>query len=113
MVAREAERAHQRAAAPAAAMIHHGKGALASVLRPASLAGPGTGGGRGDLLADGDDDGDGAGVGVGEAPSVIVGVGDWSDYVWDHAYDVQGRWRNGNCNCRYRRQVPLLRGIGR
>ena len=26
---------------------------------------------------------------------IIVGVGDWSDYEWDHAYDAQGRWRNG------------------
>lgn len=26
---------------------------------------------------------------------IIVGVGDWSDYGWDHAYDSHGRWRNG------------------
>ncbi|MCB1236766.1 MAG: exo-alpha-sialidase [Verrucomicrobiae bacterium] len=26
---------------------------------------------------------------------LIVGVGDWTDYGWDHAYDSQGRWRNG------------------
>ncbi len=26
---------------------------------------------------------------------MIVGVGDWSDYGWDHAYDSGGRWRNG------------------
>lgn len=26
---------------------------------------------------------------------LIVGVGDWTDYVWDHAYDTLGRWRNG------------------
>ncbi|MAS95828.1 MAG: hypothetical protein CMO55_21705 [Verrucomicrobiales bacterium] len=26
---------------------------------------------------------------------LVVGVGDWSDYVWDQAYDSQGRWRNG------------------
>ena len=26
---------------------------------------------------------------------IIVGAGDWSDYGWDHAYDSQGRWRNG------------------
>ena len=26
---------------------------------------------------------------------LVVGVGDWSDYEWDHAYDAQGRWRNG------------------
>ncbi|MDA7889710.1 exo-alpha-sialidase [Akkermansiaceae bacterium] len=27
---------------------------------------------------------------------LIVGLGDWSDYEWDHAYDAQGRWRNGD-----------------
>jgi predicted neuraminidase len=26
---------------------------------------------------------------------LIVGVGDWSDYGWDHAFDAEGRWRNG------------------
>ena len=26
---------------------------------------------------------------------LIVGVGDWTDLVWDQAYDAQGRWRNG------------------
>jgi len=26
---------------------------------------------------------------------LIVGVGDWTDYGWDHAYDSHGRWRNG------------------
>ena len=26
---------------------------------------------------------------------LIVGVGDWTDYGWDHAYDAAGRWRNG------------------
>ncbi|TWU65476.1 FG-GAP repeat protein [Crateriforma conspicua] len=26
---------------------------------------------------------------------LIVGIGDWSDYVWDQAYDAQGRWQNG------------------
>ena len=26
---------------------------------------------------------------------LIVGVGDWSDYGWDHAYDRNGNWRNG------------------
>ncbi len=26
---------------------------------------------------------------------LIVGVGDWTDYGWDHAYDNHGRWRNG------------------
>lgn len=26
---------------------------------------------------------------------LIVGVGDWSDLVWDHAYDATGNWQNG------------------
>ncbi|MEO1524754.1 MAG: exo-alpha-sialidase [Planctomycetota bacterium] len=26
---------------------------------------------------------------------IAVGVGDWTDYGWDHAYDSSGRWRNG------------------
>ncbi len=26
---------------------------------------------------------------------LVVGVDDWSDLAWDHAYDAQGRWRNG------------------
>ncbi len=26
---------------------------------------------------------------------LIAGIGDWSDYEWDHAYDAQGRWHNG------------------
>ncbi|MEZ6125550.1 MAG: exo-alpha-sialidase [Planctomycetaceae bacterium] len=26
---------------------------------------------------------------------LIVGVGDWTDYGWDAAYDSHGRWRNG------------------
>ncbi|HYW80797.1 MAG TPA: exo-alpha-sialidase, partial [Thermoguttaceae bacterium] len=26
---------------------------------------------------------------------LIVGIGDWTDYVWDHAYDRRGQWRNG------------------
>ncbi len=26
---------------------------------------------------------------------LCIGVGDWTDYVWDHAYDSSGRWRNG------------------
>lgn len=26
---------------------------------------------------------------------IVVGIGDWTDYVWDEAYDAQGRWRNG------------------
>ncbi|MEM8735208.1 MAG: VCBS repeat-containing protein [Planctomycetota bacterium] len=26
---------------------------------------------------------------------LLVGVGDWSDLGWDHAYDDQGEWQNG------------------
>lgn len=26
---------------------------------------------------------------------IVVGVGDWTDYAWDHAYDNFGHWRNG------------------
>ena len=26
---------------------------------------------------------------------ISIGVGDWSDYVWDEAFDAQGRWHNG------------------
>ena len=26
---------------------------------------------------------------------LIAGIGDWSDYGWDNAYDNHGRWRNG------------------
>ncbi|RFC48489.1 MAG: putative neuraminidase (sialidase) [Verrucomicrobia bacterium] len=26
---------------------------------------------------------------------LIAGIDDWSDYVWDQAYDNEGRWRNG------------------
>lgn len=26
---------------------------------------------------------------------LLVGVGDWSSYGWDHAYDAQGQWQNG------------------
>ncbi len=25
----------------------------------------------------------------------IIGVGDWTDYGWDNAYDKNGRWTNG------------------
>ncbi len=35
-----------------------------------------------------DYDGDGA-------VDVIVGVGDWTDYGWDNAYDADGNWTNG------------------
>ncbi|MCA9038010.1 MAG: exo-alpha-sialidase, partial [Planctomycetaceae bacterium] len=33
-----------------------------------------------------DDDGD---------QDLVVGVGDWTDYGWDNAYDNSGHWRNG------------------
>lgn len=26
---------------------------------------------------------------------IIVGVGDWTEYGWDNAYDARGRWMNG------------------
>ncbi len=26
---------------------------------------------------------------------LIVGVGDWTDYGWDNAYDANGKWKNG------------------
>ena len=26
---------------------------------------------------------------------LVVGIGDWSEYVWDQAYDSEGRWMNG------------------
>jgi hypothetical protein len=26
---------------------------------------------------------------------LIIGVGDWTDYGWDNAYDASGRWTNG------------------
>lgn len=26
---------------------------------------------------------------------IAIGIGDWTDYVWDHAYDSNGNWRNG------------------
>jgi len=26
---------------------------------------------------------------------LVVGIGDWSEYIWDQAYDAQGRWKNG------------------
>ena len=35
-----------------------------------------------------DYDGDGA-------LDLIVGVGDWTDYGWDNAYDASGRWQRG------------------
>ena len=26
---------------------------------------------------------------------IVTGVGDWTDYGWDHAYDANGQWNNG------------------
>ncbi|GAB5406732.1 MAG: VCBS repeat-containing protein [Aureliella sp.] len=26
---------------------------------------------------------------------IAVGIGDWTQYAWDHAYDSNGRWQNG------------------
>lgn len=26
---------------------------------------------------------------------LVVGTGDWTEYVWDHAFDKNGNWRNG------------------
>ncbi len=26
---------------------------------------------------------------------IIVGIGDWTDYGWDNAYDANGKWQNG------------------
>lgn len=42
------------------------------------------------------------------AHDLIVGVGDWSEFVWDHAYDAQGHWRNG----RLRGYVYLIENHG-
>ena len=35
-----------------------------------------------------DYDGDGT-------PDLLIGVGDWTEYVWDNAYDASGQWTNG------------------
>lgn len=42
------------------------------------------------------------------ALDVIVGVGDWTDYGWDNAYDAAGNWTNGPL----RGFVYLLRNTG-
>jgi hypothetical protein len=39
---------------------------------------------------------------------VVVGVGDWTDYGWDDAYDAQGRWTRGPL----RGLVYVLRNVG-
>lgn len=39
---------------------------------------------------------------------LIVGVGDWTEYGWDNAYDENGRWMNGPL----RGYVYLLRNTG-
>lgn len=38
---------------------------------------------------------------------LLVGIGDWSDYGWDDAWDSKGRWKNGPL----RGQVHLLGGF--
>ncbi len=39
---------------------------------------------------------------------LVVGVGDWTEYGWDNAYDAQGRWTNGPLHG----YVYLLRNTG-
>jgi hypothetical protein len=39
---------------------------------------------------------------------LIVGIGDWTDYGWDNAYDAQGNWKNGDIHG----YVYLLRNTG-
>ncbi|MSR51780.1 MAG: VCBS repeat-containing protein [Gemmataceae bacterium] len=39
---------------------------------------------------------------------LIIGVGDWTDYGWDNAYDAKGNWKNGPI----RGYVYLLKNTG-
>ncbi len=39
---------------------------------------------------------------------LIIGIGDWSDYGWDNAYDSRGVWENG----RLHGYVYLVRNLG-
>ncbi|WP_417735301.1 exo-alpha-sialidase [Rosistilla oblonga] len=39
---------------------------------------------------------------------IVVGAGDWSEYVWDNAYDRNGLWKNG----RLRGYVYLIENAG-
>ena len=39
---------------------------------------------------------------------LAIGIGDWTDYGWDHAYDNEGRWRNGLLHG----SVSLVENIG-
>lgn len=39
---------------------------------------------------------------------IIVGIGDWTEYGWDNAYDANGRWMNGPL----RGYVYVLRNTG-
>ena len=43
---------------------------------------------RGNMWRYADFDGDGD-------QDLVIGVGDWTEYAWDNAYDGQGRWHNG------------------
>ncbi|MEM6472045.1 MAG: exo-alpha-sialidase [Planctomycetota bacterium] len=56
---------------------------------------------RGNMWRYSDFDGDGD-------QDVIVGVGDWADYGWDHAFDSHGRWKNG----RLHGYVYVVRNVG-
>lgn len=58
----------------------------ARTIHPNARFHPGTTRGRMWRYVDYEGDGD---------TDLVVGIDDWSDYVWDQAYDQQGRWRNG------------------